>query len=176
MLAHARSFALALALVATTGLASRASATVATPRGASTPLQAVAALVTPFYDSAVERAARRDGGCDPVTGALAACPLTPRLRARLPIDEAMRYSANPICRCQNPARTVRLAQIYDDGRAAYIITRWFYGPADPGPGDHAYRITFALVRQPDGWDVDDTYCTGQARTTNLYLSSVGPCP
>lgn len=139
--------------------ASRPATAVST--GAATPLAAVAALVGPMA-TPESRAA-----CQAISGQVAACPITPRLRYRLQ-HYTRNENGNLVSRGQNPPRAVRYAQRDNNGFVARVDTRWAYGASN------AYTITFVVARQDDGWRVDDAYCAGRP-ATSIYNPPTGPC-
>lgn len=134
----------------------------ATTTGAATPIQAVATLLAPFAAPGPPR-----GACDAVTGRVQGCPITPRLRYRLEHFQAGE-NGNIVGRTQNPPRSLRWAQIGNNGFVARVNTRWDYGASN------SYAITFVVARQDDGWRVDDAYCAGRPQTS-IYNPPAGPC-
>lgn len=129
-------------------------------QAAATPEQAVATLLEPFYNPAAGT-----GACDAVSGQFAACPITARLRDRL---EHATENGNIVSRSQNPPRSVTINPIHNDGQMAHAATIWDYG-------NSSYSITFTVVKQDDGWLVDDSFCTALP-TSSIYNAPTGPCP
>jgi hypothetical protein len=122
--------------------------------GTATPLRAVMALIAPFYSPAAGHNA-----CNALTGRGGTCPVTPRLLYRLEHPMRFKENGNLVCRCQNPPRSVRWAQVDDNGFVAHVNVRWVYLAAN------SYTITFVVARQDDGWRVDDASCAGDPRTS-----------
>jgi hypothetical protein len=156
-----------LALVGTLGAVAVAAlpiwAAPAVTQGTATPLRAVLVLVRPFSTPDAAQ-----GACNALTGQVASCPVTPRLRYRLQHPVRQRENGNLVCRCQNPPRRVRAAQTDRNPFVAHVDTRWVYGAS------LAYTITFVVARQDDGWRVDDAYCAGRPQTS-VYNPPAGPC-
>src|SRR5690242_18148563 len=73
--------------------------------GAATPSQAVAALVGPLAGEAGQ------AGCNALTGQLADCPITARLRARLAAPIPGVETGNLVSRSQNPPQSLDVAQV-----------------------------------------------------------------
>jgi hypothetical protein len=131
------------------------------PRGTATALQAVSAVVSPFW-----RHPHVSGTCHPDTGMVYTCPLTLRLLRYLALPSAAAVS---FCHCQNPPTSTRSRQIDENGRMAHVNVGWYYGGQAP-----PYTTTFALVRGGSGWLVDDQYCAGKPGTS-IYRTAVPPC-
>jgi hypothetical protein len=131
-----------------------------TAAGASTPEQAVTILLEPFYNPAAGT-----GACNAVSGQLAACPITARLRTRL---EQATENGNIVSRSQNPAHHVVIGPIKSDGQIAHVPTAWDYSSS-------SYSITFTVVKQENGWLVDDSFCSAQP-ASSIYNPPTGPCP
>jgi hypothetical protein len=121
------------------------------------------ALIAPLYNPAAGHNA-----CNALTGRVGTCPITPRLLYRLEHPIRFKENGNLVCRCQNPPRAVRWAQVDDNGFVAHVNVRWMYLAAN------SYTITFVVARQDDGWRVDDAYCAGNP-TTSIYEPPTGPC-
>lgn len=128
--------------------------------GVSTPEQAVRSLVEPFYNPAAG-----SNACNAVSGQLAACPLTTRLRARL---QGATENGNIVSRSQNPPRGVAIMPIKSDGQIAHVASVWNYGSS-------SYSITFTVVKQDSGWFVDDSFCSADP-SSSIYNPPTGPCP
>ena len=126
--------------------------------GATTPVQAVTILVTPFSSSQHNKA------CNALEGKLAACPITQRLRQRL---QTAKENGNLICRCQNPPRWTRVWLYSRSGTTAHVEVMWDYGGT-------WYPMVFVTVMRHGGWLVDDQYCTARPSTT-VYHTPAGPC-
>ncbi len=131
------------------------------PLGASSPVDAVRALLA-------------TGGptlCRPQAGQRwspeAGCPVTPRLAARLQSDPASASGggADPICRCQNSVP----ATLEGGGPSGTAIVRATFQLNPP------LVITFIAVQQAQrsGWLVDDQTCGDPS--TSIYLTPVRPC-
>src|SRR5438128_10856083 len=88
------------------------------PMGTATPLRAVVALIAPFYNPAAGHNA-----CNALTGRVGTCPVTPRLLYRLEHPMRFKENGNLVCRCQNPPRAVRWAQVDDNGFVAAVTVR-----------------------------------------------------
>lgn len=139
---------------------SAASAQTQTVSGASTPEQAVTTLLEPFYSPSAGSSA-----CNAVSGQLAACPITARLRQRL---EQATENGNIVSRSQNPPRGMAIKSIKNDGQTAHVATVWDYGGT-------SYSITFTVVKQDSGWLVDDSFCSADP-ASSIYNPPTGPCP
>ena len=146
-------------LLATTGAGHGASRAAST--GSWTPVRAVAALVGPMATPGSQAA------CQVISGEVEACPITSRLRYRL-AHYQRDENGNIVSRAQNAPRAIRYAQGASNSFVARVDTRWVYGASE------AYTITFVVVRQDDGWRVDDAYCAGRP-ATSIYNPPVGPC-
>jgi hypothetical protein len=121
------------------------------------------ALIAPFYNPAAGHNA-----CNALTGRVRTCPITPRLLYRLEHPMRFKENGNLVCRCQNPPRAVRWAQVDDNGFVAQVNVRWMYLAAN------SYTMSFVVARQNDGWRVDDAYCAGDPKTS-IYEPPAGPC-
>ncbi len=154
---------LALSLVCA-ALAALAPGATAAPSvaGAATPAQAVSALLKPFYTPGPA-----GGACNALSGQVAGCPITLRLRYRLQHYQRGE-NGNLICRCQNPPRIVRWTQKDNNGFVAHVTTTWIYGASS------TYALVFIVARQDDGWRVDDSACAGRP-ATSVYTPPTGPC-
>src|SRR5512138_2891861 len=84
---------------------------------ASTPEDAVSALVKPLSDPSAG-----GGSCDTVTGQLTGCPITPRLMDRLQHPIVNVEPGNLVSRAQNPPQSVVLKTIDNDGQVAHVDT------------------------------------------------------
>lgn len=106
--------------------------------------------------------------CKASQGNYSHCPMTGRLKKRA--NELGKLQANPICRCQNTAQSITMSFAHRMGSRATVDTTWRYGPGSKE------SITFVAVRASGmaGWQVDDSYCTGQPNTS-LYKPPKGPC-
>jgi hypothetical protein len=131
--------------------------------GTSTPEEAVSTLIKPLYSPGAG-----GGACDALSGKLDGCPLSARLLTRLQHPIVNQETGNLVGRNQNPPQSVSVAPVSNDGQTAQINTVWQYGAS-------SYTITFAAVKQADGWVVDDSYCAGNP-STSIYNAPVGPCP
>ena len=134
--------------------------------GAATPEAAVSTLIKALQDPAATGVA-----CNALTGQVDDCPITARLRTRLQ-NPVAGENGNLVSRSQNPPSAVSVAVIYLDSetnpRIAHVNTKWEFGTS-------FYVITFVVVKQADGWLVDDSYCAGSPETS-IYNSPVAPCP
>jgi hypothetical protein len=131
-----------------------------TASGASAPEQAVTSLLEPFYNPAAG-----SNACNAVTGQLADCPITARLRTRF---EHATENGNIVSRSQNPPRGLAIKLIQDDGQTAHVATVWDYG-------SNSSSITFTVVKQDGGWQVDDSFCSADS-ASSIYNPPTGPCP
>jgi hypothetical protein len=137
---------------------------------AQTPQQAVLRIIRPFYDQSAQHAA-----CNPVTGKLAACPLTSRLRAAVARElqwertHTKGGNGNVFCRCQNTPRRVVITGILRHPGKPEVTTVWYWGP---GP----VNINYVTVHVAGGWQIDNSYCAGYGPKTDLYHIPVRPCP
>ncbi|MBV9278944.1 MAG: hypothetical protein JOZ41_02585 [Chloroflexi bacterium] len=125
--------------------------------GAATPVKAVSQLLAGFT-------MHRNAACNPVVGRLAACPITPRLRARV---QHARENGNILCRCQNPPTSVGISLADNNGRVAHVNSRWSYAA-------NSFVMVWVVLHQAGGWLVDDSYCAGRPATT-IYKKPAGPC-
>jgi hypothetical protein len=130
---------------------------------ASSPFWAVRRIVQDFVPHPGKSYA-----CKPVQGNYALCPMTSSLKKRA--NQLARLGANPICRCQNTAQSIRIDYASRNGASATVATIWQYGPSSK---EH---ITFVTVRTTgtSSWQVNDTYCTGHPNTS-MYKPPKGPC-
>jgi hypothetical protein len=129
------------------------------PRGTATAMQAVSAVVRPFYRGVT-------GTCSPETGMVFTCPITLRLPRYLAEPSA---STVTFCRCQNPPTGTRSRQIDNTGRVAHVSVDWYYG------GRIAlFSTTFVVLHGRMGWLVDDQDCAGRPGTS-IYNPRAGPC-
>lgn len=103
------------------------------------------------------------------------CPETARLRRwlrvrRLPPDD----SGLPFCRCQSSPRTARIVDVHRLNRTlTRVDVRWDFGA---NRSSHLYATdTFVVVHRPDGWLIDDEYCSGRPRTS-VYEGVAGETP
>jgi|GEM_PF-3462860 len=148
-------------LVMLFGLMLVAPQSTANAAGAATPEAAVSTLIKTLHDPTASGA-----GCNALTGRVDDCPITAKLRARLQ-KPAPGENGNIVSRSQNPAQSVAVTLVENDGQTARVNTRWEYGAG-------SYTITFVVVKEADGWLVDDSYCAGNPQTS-IYNSPVGPC-
>ena len=118
--------------------------------------------------AALRHPAPAQGACAALGGQGAACPVTPRLRYRLQRPVRYQQIGNLVCRCRNPLRGVRAAQTGRNPFVARVDTRRVCG------APRAYAITFIVVRQDDGWRVDDAFCACRPQTS-IYNPLAGPC-
>lgn len=129
--------------------------------------QAVRILVRPFYTP--RYALATCSTASPRVDPRSVCPVTNRLQRRL---KAPRHMGDgiPLCRCQNPPRTVRLERVtLSNGRMAHVTVWWDFGPG-------SYRSTFVVIQQSGGgWLVDDEYCAGRPYTS-VYNGIAGATP
>lgn len=157
-----RSLTLAAAVIGLAlGVAGSSSAS-ASAASATTPIAAVIAVFGSFAGAPARV------NCDPVSGKVASCPITARLRYRL---ERANENGNILCRCQNPPRTIHWALQDANPFVAHVATRWYYGPTTGRP---AYTLIVTIAREADGWKVDDSICAGRP-TTSIYQPPAGPC-
>src|ERR687884_1429007 len=166
LITRSRAFAIALSALALCLSLAPAGVTAAPtmlPMGTATPLRAVVALIAPFSNPVAGHNA-----CNALTGRVGTCPITPRLLYRLEHPIRFKENGNLVCRCQNPPRAVRWAQVDDNGFVAHVNVRWMY------LATNSYTMTFVVARQDDGWRVDDAYCAGNL-TTSIYEPPTGPC-
>jgi hypothetical protein len=135
--------------------------------GTATPSQAVAALVGPLAGQAGQT------GCNALTGQLADCPITARLRARLANPTPGVETGNLVSRSQSPPQSLDVAEVKlpEGATTAQVNTRWNLGTTPPS----AYTITFVVQKEAGGWVVDDSYCLNDP-TTSIYQPPTGPCP
>lgn len=136
--------------------------------GAATPSQAVAALVDPLAGQGTLT------GCNALTGQLADCPITKRLRARLAAPIPGVETGNLVSRSQSPPRSLEVAQVklVKGATIAQVNTRWATGTtAQPS----AYIITFVVHKAAGGWLVADSYCLNDTGSS-IYNQPTGPCP
>ena len=141
---------------------------------AATPRDAVQRVIQPFVDRSSPSA-----GCNALSGKLAACPITPRLRAavsrelRWEIKHTHGGNGNEFCRCQNPPRRVTISAVKApyvnaSGRFVEVETVWSWG-------SRPMNLTW-ITRQVQGrWQVDNNFCSGYPNK-DLYHIPVGPCP
>jgi len=160
------------------GLAHAAGGTSVRPPAAASPVQAVRALLHSYvytpsgHPGMVVAQAFR--GCEPTQGRLKACPLTARLQNRLrhpdPITNGCLGSCtlDPFSRAQNTTVRIAITVASNNGRRAVVNTRWTFYRGK-------WALTYTVVRNALGWQVDDSYCTGHPDTT-IYRVPVGPCP
>lgn len=115
-------------------------------------------------------------GCNPITGKLAACPITDHLRAQLKRDLQWQRvhtrggNGNAFCRCQNPPRSANYRLMSKTPTRALVQTVQHYG-AD------TFALTWVVLKGNAGWLVEDNYCSGRPGTS-LYSKqqlSPGPC-
>lgn len=141
---------------------------------AVTPRAAVMVLIRPFLARS-----RQTAACNGVTGNLAACPLTSRLRAALSRElhwertHTRGGNGNVFCRCQNTPRRmvvtgVKAPYVNAFGLFAEVDTVWYWGS---GP----VNISWVTRRVAGGWQIDNNFCSGDPKT-DLYHIPVGPCP
>ncbi len=76
------------------------------------------ALVRPFSTPGAAQ-----GACNALTGQVAACPISARLRYRLQHPLRLRENGNLICRCQTPPQAVRAALMSSTPFVARVDTR-----------------------------------------------------
>jgi hypothetical protein len=145
------------------------SLTTAYAQGASTPTEAAQTLIKPFYDPSAG-----NQPCNALSGKLQDCPVTARLLQRLQNPERNVGTGNLVSRSQNPPSSVSVSLMDNNGQTARVSTVWQYGAGG------SYTIIFVVVKQANGWAVDDSYCSGgsanQAQSTSIYIPPVGPCP
>jgi hypothetical protein len=130
--------------------------------GASSPEEAVRILIETLYNPSAG-----NKPCNALNGQFADCPVTARLLQRLQNPIAGQETGNLVSRSQNPPQSVTITPVDNTGQLAHIDTKWQYGTS-------SYSITFAVVKEADGWRVDDSYCTG-APQTSIYNPPTGPC-
>jgi hypothetical protein len=137
--------------------------------GAASPTEAVRVLVRSLVTAEAPQA-----GCNTLTGQVADCPVTERLRARLQSPIPGVETGNLISRSQNPPRAVEVAavKLAEDATEAQINTRWQYGTSQ---NQFEYIITFVVRKEAGGWLVDDSYCVDNPGTS-IHNPPVGPCP
>lgn len=159
-----RSLVLAAAVIGLAlGVAGSSSAPAsAASAGGATPIAAVVAVFGAFSGAPAQ------ANCAPVSGRVAGCPITARLRYRL---EHASENGNILCRCQNPPRTIRWALQDANPFVAHVATRWYYGPTTGRP---AYTLIVTVAREADGWKVDESTCAGRP-ATSIYQPPAGPC-
>lgn len=133
--------------------------------GTVTALQAVQAVVRPYYLAGYSFA-----NCStrsPRTFPALTCPETPRLQRRLRewrgIDTGLAF-----CRCQSSPRTVRIWQVDNNGRVAHVDVWW---NLDGG----AFTDTFVVLHTRRGWLVDNEYCVGRPGTSVYLRAGQEPC-
>ena len=145
------------------------SLTTAYAQGASTPTEAVQTLIRPFYDPSAG-----NQPCNALSGKVQDCPVTARLLQRLQNPVRNVGTGNLVNRSQNPPSGVSVSLMDNDGQTARVSTLWQYGAAG------SYTIIFVVVKQANGWAVDDSFCADAsgdvAQSTSIYNPSVGPCP
>lgn len=130
-----------------------------------TPVEAVRAVVRPYYVPGYNFA-----NCtarSPRLYPLLTCPETARLRRRLG-RHRLPFSGLPFCRCQSGPRTVRLRLISNHGGVARVDARWEMGPT-------SFTDTFMVVRRAAGWLVDDEYCLNRPATSVYTARGDAPC-
>ena len=137
--------------------------------GAAGPSEAVQTLVRSLASADAPQA-----GCNTLTGQVADCPVTARLRARLQSPLPGVETGNLISRSQNPPSAVEVAavKLAEGATEAQVNTRWQYGTSG---NQSEYSITFVVRKEAGGWLVDDSYCLGNPGTS-IYNPPVGPCP
>ena len=137
--------------------------------GATNPSAAVQVLVQPFVAAGSPQA-----GCNALTGQVADCPVTARLRARLQSPIPGVETGNLVSRSQNPPAVLEVAQIKlaEGATEAQVNTRWGYGAS---PNQAETIITFVVRKEAGGWLVDDSYCQNNL-STSIHNPPVGPCP
>ena len=135
--------------------------------GATSPAEAVRALVRPLAG------AESPGGCNTLTGQVGDCPVTARLRTRLQNPQPGVETGNLVSRSQNPPRAVEVAEVKlpADATVAQVNTRWEYGTSAQR---FEYTITFVVRQEAGGWLVDDTYCLNDPGTS-IFNPPTGPC-
>jgi hypothetical protein len=127
---------------------------------ASSPQEAVETLLKPFYVQGAPTPT-----CNALSGQFAGCPITARLLNRL---RTANENGNIISRSQNPPQDVTYTLLDNDGQTSHVNTSWHFASS-------SYAITFTVVKVPEGWQVDDSFCTGQP-DTSLFNLPAGPCP
>jgi len=155
---------------------SAASSAASAPQSvASSPRWAVLRIIRPFYD----RSAQNDA-CNALAGKLAACPITPRLRAALARElqweraHTRGGNANEFCRCQNTPRKVIISGVKApffnaSGTFAEVDTIWYWSTKP-------VNISWMTRRVHGGWQVDNSVCAGFGQKSDLYHIPIGPCP
>jgi hypothetical protein len=136
------------------------STTSGTP-AAPSPQQAVETLLKPFY----VQDAGLSSSCNALSGQFQGCPITARLLNRL---RTATENGNIISRSQNPPQDVRYTLLDNDGQTTHVNTTWNFASS-------SYAITFTAVKIAEGWQVDDSFCSGQP-DTSLFNPPAGPCP
>lgn len=160
---------LGLLAIGVFGLAPASAGASSGHEAARTPSQAVLLVTRPFYDRSAQQAL-----CNAVTGKIAACPLTPRLRAALARElqweraHTRGGNGNAFCRCQNPPTRVDIRGVVAQPQSAQVATTWHWGARI------AVNLTFVTRRASGGWQIDDELCAGRPRT-NMYHNPIGPC-
>lgn len=141
---------------------------------AATPRAAVMTLIRPFFNRSAQAAA-----CNGVTGKLAACPITPRLRVALARElqwerqHTRGGNGNVFCRCQNTPKRVVIAAVKapytnGSGQFAEVRTVWYWGSG-------RINISWVTRHVAGGWQIDNNFCSGYPKK-DLYHNPVGPCP
>jgi hypothetical protein len=166
---HRKAIQVTLLIPALLLLASSLTTAYAQAQGASTPTEAVQTLIRPFYDPSAG-----NQPCNALSGKFQDCPVTARLLQLLQNPVPKVGSGNPVSRSQNPPSGVSVSLMDNNGQTARVSTVWQYGAAG------SYTIIFVVVKQANGWAVDDSFCAGASgeatQSTSIYNPPVGPCP